>query len=72
MWVKQEQSDYVLERQWHILFAFYKREDCISSGTGKGLVGAEDGAWTETDAHGQHLFIRCLPDTVDPRGPKGK
>ena len=28
--------------------------------------------WNENPKRIQGIQVRCLPDTVDPRGPKGK
>ena len=41
-----------------------------------GIVPIDDSvmwSWEEPDGKGSQLVrVLCLPDTVDPRGPKGK
>ena len=54
---------------WEPLAAYATRSECEARGVNevKNIVRDPD-----TQRTYQQLFFRCLPDSVDPRGPKGK
>jgi hypothetical protein len=63
LWVN-EWFDASLDRAPSDVQAFATRSDCLA---------AMEQAQTFKETNGQcGRYIRCLPDTVDPRGPKGK
>ena len=62
---------------WNINGTFQSRAQCISAlRTNLGPVGENVGL-DETRGQGKssnpsgHIIFRCLPDTVDPRAPRG-
>lgn len=50
------------ERKWTVLNAYVSEQDCRSVET----------VVTRNAPTGVVYYYLCLPDTVDPRGPKGK
>src|SRR2546425_12581447 len=85
LWVN-EWFDASLDRAPSDVRAFATRSDCLAameqtSQTFKGTMGSEAGIGRDTRSgsgslsvvgEGHSVTIRCLSDTVDPRGPKGK
>ena len=66
---------------WHVFQAFSTREGCVGAMHQQAkaidkrvLKVTQDmsGGSFVANAHGQIHRGQCLPDTVDPRGPKGK
>ena len=66
---------------WHVFQAFSTREACVRAMHQQAkaidkrvLKVTQDmsGGSFMANAHGQIHRGQCLPDTVDPRGPKGK
>jgi len=75
LWLSNDSSP------WGVFQAFSTREGCIEA-MSKQVAAVEKrnprvtldtigGSFT-TNAKGRILRGQCLPDTVDPRGPKGK
>jgi hypothetical protein len=85
LWVN-EWFDASLDRAPSDVQAFATRPDCLAAmeqtaQTFKGSMGSEAGIGRDTRSgsgslyvigKGHSVTIRCLPDTVDPRGVKGK
>ncbi len=81
LWLKKD-YDAAVEGQWSLIQAFVTRQDCIAA-LGETFTQASDGQTmaTRESVRGSFLVIApygrastaamCLPDTVDPRGPKG-
>jgi hypothetical protein len=75
LWLRNDSSP------WDVLQAFSTREGCIEA-MSKQVAAAEKrnsrvtldtiGGSFSSSAKGRILRGQCLPDTVDPRGPKGK
>jgi hypothetical protein len=75
LWLRNDSSP------WDVLQAFSTREGCIEA-MSKQVAAAEKrnprvtldtiGGSFSASAKGRILRGQCLPDTVDPRGPKGK
>ena len=84
LWVN-EWFDASLDRAPSDVRAFATRSDCLAAmeqtaQTFKGTMGSEAGIGRDTRSgsgslsvvgKGHSVTIRCLPDTVDPRGAKG-
>ena len=84
LWVN-EWFDASLDRAPSDVQAFATRSDCLAAmeqtaQTFKGTMGSEAGIGRDTRSgsgslsvvgKGHSVTIRCLPDTVDPRGAKG-
>jgi hypothetical protein len=75
LWLQRDSSP------WDVLQAFLTREGCIEA-LNKQVAAAEKrsprvtldtigGSFTAS-AKGRTLHGQCLPDTIDPRGAKGK
>ena len=85
LWVN-EWFDAALDRGPSDVQAFATRSDCLAAmeqtaQTFKGSMGSEAGIGRDTRSGNGSLYVigkghsvtmRCLPDTVDPHGPKGK
>jgi hypothetical protein len=75
LWLSHDSSP------WGVFQAFSTREGCIEAMSRQVAAGEKrnprvtldtiGGSFT-TNAKGRILRGQCLPDTVDPRGPKGK
>jgi hypothetical protein len=75
LWLSKDASP------WDVLQAFSTREGCIEA-MSKQVAAAEKrnprvtldtiGGSFSASAKGRILRGQCLPDTVDPRGPKGR
>ena len=84
LWVN-EWFDASLDRAPSDIQTFVTRSDCLAAmertaQTFKGIMGSEAGIGLDTRSgsgslsvvgKGHSVTIRCLPDTVDPRGAKG-
>src|SRR3989442_5224781 len=84
LWVN-EWFDASLDRAPSDVQSFATRSDCLAAmeqtaQTFKGIMGSEAGIGRDTRSgigslsvvgKGHSVTIRCLPDTVDPRGAKG-
>jgi len=74
LWMMGESSP------WHVFQAFSTREGCITAmhQQAKAIdkralrVTQDMSGSSMANAHGRILCGECLPDTVDPRGLKGK
>ncbi len=69
-------------REWEVQAALPVPSDCLKMIDEREVLARKQGGWTAVTRNSRtDLFLRagtsmtsfkCLPDTVDPRGPKGK
>jgi hypothetical protein len=69
-------------REWEVQAAFPAPSDCLKMIDEREVLARKQGGWTAVTRNSStDLFLRagtsmtsfkCLPDTVDPRGPTGK
>ncbi len=57
--------------------AYGSKDECEQAGRREVQAAVAHGNWSSSDGLGVRIAdviaeYRCLPDTVDPRGPKGK
>jgi hypothetical protein len=82
LWVRKD-YDAGMESLWRVVAAFNTRQDCTTAMQWRFKEVSGGQPMSTRDAHrGSFFFVatdgraataaKCIPDTWDPRGPKGK